>query len=345
MKAAVLFKTGEPLKIIDGIQMPSLQRGQVLVKISYSGICHSQLMEVNGDRGEDKWVPHLLGHEATGVVQSIGADVTRVKVGDKVILGWVKAKGLSVAGAKYQWNDQIINSGGVTTFSTHTIASEDRCYQLPEFIPMDVGVLFGCALPTGAGIVFNELKPEAGKTIVIFGLGGIGMSALIASLSLNLKTVIAIDISDEKLKFAKNLGATETLLATRADLQEAVFKITEGQGVDYCVEAAGLTSTIEMAFSLLNPKSGKLIFASHPKNGQKISIDPYELISGKQIAGSWGGAFSPDQDIPRLAQLFLTKKESFLEMVEKRYRLDDINKALTDLANKKVVRPIIEMSL
>ncbi len=148
MKAAVLYQIGEHLVIDNDIEIPPLNQGQVLVKIFVSGICHSQLMEVRGKRGQDKYLPHLLGHEATGEVIDVGYGVTKVKKGDYVVLTWIKGEGMDVPGAEYRKGDIIIHSGGVTTFNEYSVISENRCLKLPEEIPKDVGALFGCALPT-----------------------------------------------------------------------------------------------------------------------------------------------------------------------------------------------------
>ena len=148
--AAILTKLNEPLEVME-IEIPPLLRGQVLVKVLYSGVCRSQVMEVSGGRGEDQWLPHLLGHEGSGIVVSVGEGVTKVSPGDGVILGWVKGVGLEAAGAIYKSKNKVINSGRVTTFCNYTIASENRLVIKPAELPFDTAVLFGCALPTGAG--------------------------------------------------------------------------------------------------------------------------------------------------------------------------------------------------
>lgn len=236
IKAAVLDEINKPLKI-KFLKNEDLLIGQVLVKVYYSGVCRSQLMEIKGARGIDSWLPHLLGHEGTGEVLDVGEGVTKVKKGDKVILGWIKGEGLDAPGAKYKCNGEVINSGKVTTFSTHTIVSENRLVKIPNGLPLDVAVLFGCALLTGAGMVFNQLKPEQNKNIVVLGLGGIGLSALMALNLYNCKCLIAIDVNDEKLKLAKEFGATHCINAAKENVIEAVNMITENDGADGCIES------------------------------------------------------------------------------------------------------------
>jgi len=347
MKAAVLLNDSEKLKIISNIELPSLERGQVLVQLAYSGVCHSQLMETRGFRGEDKYIPHLLGHEGSGKVVAIGPEVTKVKAGDLVILGWIKGKGMETGGVQYSCNSypNIINAGAVTTFNEYAIVSENRVTILPKGIPLDIAVLFGCALPTGIGIVMNELKPVNNSTIAIFGLGGIGMSALIATKLFKLKKIIVIDISEKKLKLAKSFGATHIINSLKNDPVETIKLITKNfDGVDYAIEASGKSEVIEKAFGSIKKKGGICIFASHPKFGEKISIDPFELISGKQIRGSWGGGANPDIDIPIIAELYLKGELPLEKLLGKRYKLDEINSAIDDLENNTFGRPIIEIN-
>lgn len=340
-KAAILYRTGEPLRVRE-IEIPPLQKGQVLVKMHFSGMCRSQLMEVRGGRGEDKWLPHMLGHEGSGTVLETGDGVTKVKPGDNVILGWLRGSGLEAPGATYRCGSETINSGQVTTFSTHTVVSENRLTPLPDGIPMDIAVLFGCALLTGAGMVLNELKPEPGSTVAVLGLGGIGFSALAALTHYSCRQRIAIDISDEKLALAKKFGATHTFNAGDANMVKAVLELTGG-GADACIEAGGSTRTIETGFALIRPKGGKLLFASHPPDGEVIRLLPHELISGKQIMGSWGGASSPDRDVATIAGLYRQGKFPLEALLSKRYRLEQVNEALEDLEHGKVFRPLLVM--
>jgi len=344
IKAAVLTELGKPVEIIENIKLPELQYGQVLVRVDYAGVCHSQLMEVRGKRGDDPWLPHMLGHEGTGQVVDIGDGVKKVQAGDEVVLGWIKGEGINAAGAKYETEDGVcINSGSVTTFSNYTIVSENRLVKLPEGTPKDLGVLYGCALPTGAGIIFNEVKPTKKNTIVVFGMGGIGISALIAASLYKPELLIAVDIEEKKIELAKELGATHTVNANTKNVIEEVLSITNGAGVDYAIEAAGHSSTIELAFEMVKRGGGRCIFASHPQSGEKICIDPFELIAGKSIEGSWGGSSIPDRDIPILGNYYKDGKLKLNKLLSHTYRLDDINNALDDLENRKIVRALIKI--
>jgi S-(hydroxymethyl)glutathione dehydrogenase/alcohol dehydrogenase len=339
--AAILYELNKPL-LIKKITIPDLQHGQVLVKILFSGVCRSQLMEVKGGRGDDPWLPHLLGHEGSGIVLSVGEGVTKVKVGDAVILGWVKGDGFDAPGARYKSGEQVINSGKITTFCNYSVVSESRLVLKPETLQFDIAVLFGCALPTGAGMVFNELMPQLDSSVIVLGLGGIGLSALIALKALGVNKIIAVDFLEDKLRLAKNLGATHTVNSKNADFKHKLFDLTNG-GADICIESGGQVATIELGFSLIRKNGGKLLFASHPPDGEMIKLAPHELISGKQISGSWGGGTRPDYDIPKMHSLFLSSNISLDVLLTKRYTLGQINEALHDLDSGKVFRPLIVM--
>jgi S-(hydroxymethyl)glutathione dehydrogenase / alcohol dehydrogenase len=339
--AAVLEELKQDL-VLKEIEPSPLLFGQVLVKVMFSGVCRSQVMEVRGGRGIDNWLPHLLGHEGSGIVQEVGEGVTKVKIGDEVILGWVKGEGAEALGAKYKCGNQIINSGRVTTFSNYSVVSENRLVKKPKSLGLDAAVLFGCALPTGAGMVLNELKPSPDSSVIVLGLGGVGLSALMALKALEVKMIIAIDISNEKLALAKELGATHIFNSKDNGFEKEILTLTNG-GAHRCIESAGQISTIELGFSLIRKNGGKIIFASHPPNGEKIQISPHELISGKLIEGSWGGATNPDLDIPLMYDLFVKSNAPLGTLISKRYSLKQINEALSDLEAGRVFRPLIVM--
>ena len=341
IKAAVLTELNKPLEILY-LDIPKLLPGQVLVKILFSGVCRSQLMEMQGGRGLDPWIPHLLGHEGSGIVVDTGPGVTKVTEGDEVILGWLKSDGIDAPGAKYNSNIGVINAGPITTFSNYAVVSENRLVKKPIGLTFDVAALYGCALPTGAGMVLNELNPSPSNTVAVLGLGGIGLSALMALKALGVKKVIAIDVSSEKLELSKRLGADHIINSNNENCALAVQKIMPS-GVDICIESAGTVSTIELGFQLIRSKGGRLIFASHPPEGEKIALSPHELISGKSISGSWGGGSRPDVDIPKMFQLFSSANTPLQSMLTKRYPLHNINDALSDLSSGQVFRPLIVM--
>ena len=338
-----MYQTGQPLIIETDIEVPQLNPGQVLVKVFYSGVCHSQLMEARGKRGEDRFLPHLLGHEGSGVVVDTGSQVRKVQKGDSVILTWIKGKGVDCPSAKYRKGNLTIHSGAVTTFSDYSIVSENRCVKFPNDIPMDIASLFGCAVLTGAGIVLNTIKPVPEHTIAVWGVGGIGLSALMAAKLCECACIIAVDVESSKLELAKEFGATHLINATVENPLDGIYHIMGGRGVDFAVEAAGRAATIEQAFQSVRKEGGLCVFASHPPMGDTIQLDPFDLICGKQIRGSWGGESRPDEDVPRFVELYRKGLLPVDKLITHRYSLEQINQALSDLEQKIVGRALIEI--
>lgn len=342
--AAVLRRLRNPLEIVDGVGLPSLNNGQVLVEVAYSGVCHSQVMEVEGLRGDDPHLPHMLGHEGTGVVRDIGGGVTKVAAGDRVVLGWIRGRGLDGGPAQFTSPIGPINAGRVTTFSEYTVVSENRVTKLPPGVPMDEGVMFGCALPTGAGIVLNQLRPAAGSSLLVWGLGGVGLSALMAALTTELRCVIAVDVEPAKLALAREFGATHALSADDDALERKVAEIVGARGLDFAVESAGRVETIERAFALVRREGGLCVFASHPPAHERIRIEPFALICGKRLEGSWGGASLPDRDIPKFGKIYREGRLPLGRLLSHRYPLARINDALVDLKQRRAARPLIEIN-
>jgi S-(hydroxymethyl)glutathione dehydrogenase / alcohol dehydrogenase len=343
MKAAVLRILGQPLAIQDGIEVPPPGRGQVLVRVAYTGVCHSQLMEARGLRGPDRFLPHLLGHEGSGVVTQTGEGVTKLKNGQKVVLGWIKGAGLDGGGVIYRRAGEVINAGPVATFAEMAVVSENRCVPLPDGVPMDVAALFGCAVPTGAGIVFNTIRPDGRETIAVLGLGGIGLSALAAAHVFGCRT-LAIDVEPRKLALAREMGASEIIDAGNEDVRARVMALTHGQGADYCIEAAGRAATIELGFSLVRRGGGRCIFASHPPAEERIRLDPFELICGKRIDGSWGGESFPDRDVPAFCDHYRAGRLKVGAFLGDRYTLERVNDALDDLEQRRITRALVEIA-
>ncbi len=341
IQAAVLTEINKSLEF-KTFSAESLKKGQVLIKILYSGICRSQLMEIRGLRGHDKWLPHLLGHEASGIVIEVGEGVKKVKEGDQVILSWIKSEGLEAEKIQFETDTGIINAGPISTFSNYSIISENRLVLKPKELSVKEAMLFGCAIPTGAGIVINQAKPNPTNSLLILGMGGIGFSAFIMAIALGIKRLAVIDINDSKLAIAKKLGAEFVYNANQNNLKNLVLNDLR-EGYDFCIESAGLTKTIELGFDLINKEHGQLFFASHPPHDEKIALTPHELISGKKIFGSWGGEVNPDKDIPLIWNLIRKNGTNLNDFIQKEYSLDCINLALQDLDEGKVLRPLIKM--
>jgi len=340
LTAAVLFKINRQLKVIN-LKIPKLKEGQVLVKIFYSGICRSQIMEIFGGRENKRWLPHLLGHEASGKVIQIGKNVKKVKPEDDVILTWIKASGLESKTPDFFYKNKKINAGKVTTFSNYSIVSENRLVKKPRSINAQEAIFFGCAFPTGAGMVFNEIKTSKNDNIVLIGLGAVGLGTLLALKKKEIKNIIVIDKNKKKLNLANKLGVKYTFSSLNNLTKNKVNKIFKN-GADICFESAGLTKTIEFGMDVIN-NNGKVHFASHPSNKEIINIKPHDLIKGKKISGSWGGGTKPDRDVKKFTTILKQNKFKLQYICSKIYSLNKINLAINDFKKNLVFRPIIKM--
>lgn len=344
-EAAVLLEVNKPLRLVT-ITIPELKPGQLLVDVAYSGVCHTQVLETRGRRGPDRFLPHTLGHEGSGTVIEVGAGVTKVKPGDRVVLSWIKGAGADVPSTVYGGPDGAVNSGANSTFMRQTVTCENRVTPISDFMPLREAALLGCAFVTGAGIVRNTANVRLGSSLAVFGLGGIGLSAVLAALLVPASTIIAVDIMEEKLELAAKLGATHTINAAAADTLETIREITGGRGVDCAIEAAGSQGTAEAAFRAVSYNGGLCVLAGNLPFGGLISIDPYDLIKGKKIVGTWGGETQPDIDIPLYAEMYTTGKLRLDKMISREYALGQVNQALDDLEQGKLSgRGIISMAL
>ncbi len=226
MKAAILVEQRQPLVVAE-IELPqTLEVGQVLVKIHYSGICGSQLGEMDGAKGEDKFLPHLLGHEGSGSVVATGPGVRQVKAGDKVVLHWRKGPGIEAVPPKYRWDGKTVNAGWVTTFNEYAIVAENRITPIPADSDMEVAALFGCAVTTGFGVVVNNAKLKIGESVVVFGAGGVGLNIVQAAAMVSAYPVIAVDLHDNRLELAKQMGATHLINSKKVDARQAIMSTT-----------------------------------------------------------------------------------------------------------------------
>ena len=339
--AAVLVELGKPLELAD-LDVPALKPGQCLIEVAFSGVCHTQVGEARGHRGEDKFLPHCLGHEGSGYVREVGPGVTKVKPGDAVILSWIKASGLDVPGCVYEWNGRKVNAGGITTFATFSVIAENRLTVIPEGLSLRHAALIGCAVPTGAGVVFNTAQPRPGQSLVVFGVGGIGNCAVAAASASGCVPVIAVDINPDKLAWAKKFGATHTIDSKKSDAVAEIQKLVKG-GVDFAIEATGVPAVMRQALACVRQQGGTAVVIGNAKFGDKLEFDPRELNMGKRLLGTWGGDNVPDRDYPRYARLMASGKLDLEPLLTKSYALSEVNAALDDLEHGRAARPLIQM--
>ena len=341
MKSAILIESKKPLVVADVDLPEKLIFGQVLVKICYSGICGAQIGEIDAIKGPDKYLPHLLGHEGSGIVEKTGEGVTTVKPGDHVVLHWRKSRGIESFTAKYSWNGKQINSGRVTTFSERAIVSENRLTVIPPNFDMRTASLFGCAVITGFGVVNNDAKVKIGQSVLIFGVGGVGLNVAQAASMVSAYPIVGIDLYEHKIQMGKKFGLTHGIIANSKKLNDEINNIIGDKGADVIIETTGIKEVIEHAYELTAP-DGKTILVGVPKN--KISIYSLPLHFKKILTGSHGGSSIPNIDIPRYIRLINQKKMTLDNMITHEFHLTKINDAIDLFRSGKAGRIIIKMS-
>lgn len=342
MKAAILVEQNKPL-IIDEIKLPDkLKYGQVLIKVICSGICGSQIGEIEGIKGPDKFLPHLLGHEGGGLVEKIGPGVTKVQNNDHVVMHWRKGKGIESETPKYKWENTIINAGWVTTFNEYAIVSENRITPIPKDVDFEIAALLGCAVTTGFGIINNNAKLKIGESIAVFGVGSIGINVVQGASLVSANPIIAIDLYDYKLEQAKKFGATHIINASKQDVVSEIYKIVGNTGVDVAVENTGKTSIIEMAYDVTSD-TGRTILVGVPKFKDKTSIYTLPLHFEKKILGSHGGDGHPSIDIPNYLKFIQADKVMIKEMITHRFTLKNINLALEEIKKGNIGKCMIDI--
>ena len=342
MKAAVLVKQNAPLEVVE-LEIPKLEVGQVLAKVECSGICGKQIDEITGRQGDDPYLPHLLGHEGSGVVVDIGPGVKKVKEGDHVVLHWMKGSGIDSAPPRFKRDGQVISAGWVTTFSEYTIASENRVTPVDKDVGFDVLTLLGCAVTTGLGIVFNNANLKPGQSIAVFGVGGIGLNVVQGARLVNADPIVAVDIYDDKLEFACALGATHVVNAAKSDAEEALKDLSHGHGLDAVVDTTGINEVRQVCYDVTADK-GTTIFAGVPHVGDRLVIDSFPLHFGRRVTGSHGGDTVPDTDIPRYVRLYRQGNLKLDELITRRYALREINEAVQAMRRGRLCgRCVVDM--
>jgi S-(hydroxymethyl)glutathione dehydrogenase/alcohol dehydrogenase len=343
IKAAVLVELKAPLEIAE-LQTPSqLAYGQVLVKVHYSGICGAQINEIEGAKGPDKFLPHLLGHEGSASVLAIGDGVRTVKVGDKVVMHWRPSNGIQSPTPAYQWGSKKVNAGWVTTFNDHAIVSENRVTPIPADFDPKLAPLFGCAVTTAIGVINNNAQVKIGQSVVVFGVGGVGLCIAQAAQMVSANPVIAVDIVDTKLEMAKRFGATHCINSKKTpDVDKAIRDIVGANGADVIVETTGNARVIETAYNLTQPK-GKTILVGVPRKGDNISIYSLPLHFNKLLRGSEGGDAEPHNDIPRYVRLVQAGRFKLEGLITHEFPLEKINEAIAVVRSGEGGRVLVKM--
>jgi len=343
-KAAVLVRQNESLRI-QCFKRPKPTGHQVLVRVVNSGVCGAQINEILGIKGPDPFLPHLLGHEGSGLVEATGELVRKVVPGDRVVLHWRKGSGGEGPFPRYEADTgESVGGGYVTSFANVALVAENRVTRIDPDIPFAVACLFGCGISTGYGIVNSELKLKAGASLAVIGCGGVGLNVVQAAALAGAARVIAVDRqAGAKETLARTMGATEFLKIDSPEALRTGLNRLHGIGLDAAVDTTGDVSLMHEAFKVLN-KNGTLMLVGQPRQGTSLVIDPaLELFTGKRLMVSEGGAFDPDRDMPKLQELYRRNPEAMHRVITHTFGLDQVNEAIATLRSGNCGRVLIEM--
>jgi S-(hydroxymethyl)glutathione dehydrogenase/alcohol dehydrogenase len=361
VKAAVLFEAKRPLEIHD-ITIDKPGPREVLIRTAACGVCRSDLHFVDG--AYPHVMPTVPGHEASGVVEAVGSEVTRLRPGDHVITFFTVFCGscefcvsgrpsLCVDSSTRRPKDAepklrmadgtpIAHFLNLSAFAEQMLVHENACVAISKEMPLDRAALLGCAVMTGAGSIFRDSKVSPGETVAVIGCGGIGLAAVNAAKIAGAGKIVAIDPVPEKRALARKMGATHGFDAMADDLVKQVLKLTDG-GVDYAIEAVGRPSTAEMAWNLLR-RGGTATILGMIAPGQSVNIPGPTFLTGKKLQGSLAGSMQFPIDLPRLVQMYLDGVLDLDSMVAERIKLEDINHAFDNLRKGDAVRSVIEFA-
>jgi S-(hydroxymethyl)glutathione dehydrogenase/alcohol dehydrogenase len=343
-KAAILVEQHKPLVVAE-VELPdALSFGQVLVKVHYSGICGAQINEIEGAKGPDKFLPHLLGHEGSGTVLDVGPGVKTVKKNDRVVMHWRPSDGIQSEPPAYKWDGRKVNAGLVTTFNEYAVVSENRLTVIPNDFDMKLAPLFGCAVTTAFGAINNDARVKIGQSVVVFGIGGVGLNIVQAADMVSAHPIVAVDLHEPKLEMAKRFGATHCFNSnSKLDFDEKIRKVVGQKGADVVIDTTGNCKMIELAYELTHP-DGRTILVGVLRKEDKVSIYTLPLHFKKVLKGSHGGGSEPHVDIPRYIRLYQLGKLKLDELITHCFRLEQINEAIDVVRRGKAGRCVIAMS-
>ena len=363
-KAAVLYEANKPLQI-ETLSQEEPRHGEVRVRTSVAGICASDHHYMVGDNKMP--MPVVLGHEGSGYVDSVGPSVQNFKPGDRVITAFISGCGnctyclsgfvnlctTSTALNTKQYDGtlrlkkdrkSIHQMQKLGLFSEYLICPQQSLYLLPDEVPMDVAALIGCAVSTGVGAILNQFESKPGVDVVIFGLGGVSLSAVMGAKILYRNNIIAVDIKEHKLEFATKFGATHTINSTDTDPVKEIMSITGNKGVDMSFDTFGRGSVTNQAIESTKRKGTTVIVGLAPI-GDTVNVDMVDLCRNqKTLIGSFYGSISPHESFRQIIKHYLKGEIDIRALVERTYKLDQINEAFNDLENGLDGRGIIMYS-
>ncbi len=349
-----MYGVGQPL-VIEDVTVDAPRAGEVLIKTSASGVCHSDLHFMEGSYPTR--VPIILGHESAGVVDKVGEGVTKVKVGDRVVVAFVTSCGqcdncvigkpflcnnsASLGrGDRLSLNGQVVNQfAGMSAFAEYQLVNQNACVPVPDGVPMEVASLVGCSVMTGVGAVTNTAKIPVGSTVAVIGAGGVGLNVIQGAVLAGASRIIAVDLLENKLAAAKEFGATDVVDGSTGDAVKMVMDMTGG-GVDFAFEAIGLAKTAEQCFGMIK-RGGRAVVVGMIPVTQMVTLPGAAFLGEKGIIGSFYGSTRQTHDMPWLMELYRQKRLKIDELISRRYPLDQINEAYAALKNGEVNRSVI----
>lgn len=339
-RAAILVEQKKPL-VIDEIEIPPLAIGQVLVEIKTSRICGSQLGEIDGVKGPDRFLPHLLGHEGGGIVLETGPEVTKVKTGDHVVLHWRPGAGLQLHPPTYHWRGNSLNAGWVTTFNQFSVVAENRLTALPKDIDFGTAALLADTLTTGFGIINNNAKATIGESLVLFGTGGIGLGVILGAHLAGLHPIVSLDRFDHKLAKARLYGATHTINVDQENVRDRILEIVDPHGADIVVDGTGSPQVIQTCYDLTHRHGRCILFGVMPHD-KNVTLHTLPLHFGKSLIGSEGGSSHPEIDIPRIVRMIQAKRFDPQGFISHRGKLEQINDLIAKMRSGEVIHAMID---
>jgi len=332
-KAAVITKINKPLKLLN-IKFKKPDSNQVLVKILYSAFCSSQYGEISGVKGKDNFLPHCLGHEACALVIQVGIGVNKVKKNDLVVLHWMKSHGSDAGGIKYESKDypKSINAGQITTFSEYSIVSENRLTKIPKNrFNLKILPLMGCSIPVAISTLEKILNVRVGKNILILGGGALGIPMIHYCRKMLLSNIEVFEKRTRAIKKCKIFGSSKVYKNTG---DHKLISNLKNNFYDYIVDTTGSAKLLSKI--LQYPSRGKTVLVGVPRFNQKLTINTLKLNYGLKLFGSYGGDFSPEDDLLRYLSFFVKTNFNFKEYIDGIYSLKDVNKLINDYKNQKI---------
>lgn len=364
-KAAVAWAAGKPLSI-EEVTLQAPQAGEVLIKLTATGVCHTDAFTLSGEDPEGIF-PAILGHEGAGIVQAIGEGVTSVEVGDHVIplytpecgqckfclsgktnlcqaIRETQGKGLLPDGTTRFSVDgkPIYHYMGTSTFAEHTVVPEIAVAKIPKSAPLEKVCLLGCGVTTGIGAVMNTAKVQAGDTVAVFGMGGIGLSVIIGARIANAGRIIAIDINPDKFDIAKQLGATDCVNPKdyNQPIQEVITEMTDG-GVDYSFECIGNVNVMRSALECCHKGWGESVIIGVAGAGQEITTRPFQLVTGRVWRGTAFGGVKGRSQLPEYVDRYMNGEFELDTFITHTMPLEDINSAFDLMHRGESIRSVI----